>query len=104
MLGRRDILTAAATIGLAAPAIAQSRKKIAFLTWNLIDQEALVRTWIKSFEAANPGAEVEWLDKKGPELYIMQFKIRHLGLLRILVKMTEISERAQNLHSVNGMI
>ncbi|MBV8914221.1 MAG: extracellular solute-binding protein [Acetobacteraceae bacterium] len=68
MLGRRDILKAAAATTLAAPAIAQSRKKIAFLSWNIIDQEQLIRGWIKSFEAANPGVEIEWLDKKGPEL------------------------------------
>jgi ABC-type glycerol-3-phosphate transport system substrate-binding protein len=68
VLGRREILQAAAATTLAMPAIAQSRKKIAFLTWNIIDQEPLIRGWIKSFEAANPGAEVEWLDKKGPEL------------------------------------
>ena len=72
MLGRRDVLkTVGATAvasGLAAPAIAQSRKKIAFLTWNLIDQEKLVRGWIHAFEAAHPDAEVEWMDKKGPEL------------------------------------
>jgi ABC-type glycerol-3-phosphate transport system substrate-binding protein len=68
MLGRREILKAAAATTLATPAIAQSRKKIAVLTWNFIDQEPMVRGWIKSFEAANPGTEVEWLDKKGPEL------------------------------------
>lgn len=77
MLGRREILKAAAATlqtaplvatTLAAPAIAQSQKKIAFLTWNFIDQETMVRNWIKSFEAANPGAEVEWMDKKGPDL------------------------------------
>jgi len=68
MLGRRDILKAAAATMLATPAIAQSNKKIAWLTWNIIDQEPLLRGWIKSFEAKNPGVEVEWLDKKGPEL------------------------------------
>ena len=68
MLSRRDILKATAALPLAAPAIAQTDRKISFLTWNFLDQEALVRRWIKSFQAANPGAEVEWLDKKGPEL------------------------------------
>ena len=68
MLGRRSLLQAAAASALAAPAIAQTRKKISFLSWNIIDQEDMIRGWIKSFEAANPGAEVEWLDKKGPEL------------------------------------
>ncbi len=70
MLARRDILkgAAAATTALATPALAQVRQRIAFLTWNIVDQEPLIRGWIRSFEAANPGAEVEWLDKKGPEL------------------------------------
>lgn len=69
MLGRRDVLKGAvAATALATPALAQSHKKIAFLTWNIIDQENLIRGWIKSFEAANPGVEIEWLDKKGPEL------------------------------------
>lgn len=72
MLRRRTLLgttaPALALSALAAPAIAQSRQKISFLTWNLVDQEALIRRWIDAFQRANPGAEVEWLDKKGPEL------------------------------------
>lgn len=66
MLLRRTLLgtTAAA---LSIPALAQARRKISFLTWNLIDQEALVKRWIENFHRANPGSEVEWLDKKGPE-------------------------------------
>jgi ABC-type glycerol-3-phosphate transport system substrate-binding protein len=67
MLRRRTVLATTAA-ALAAPAIAQPRQRISFLTWNLIDQEALVKRWIESFQRANPGAEVEWLDKKGPEL------------------------------------
>ena len=67
MLGRRELIGSLAATTLAAPAIAQSGKKISFLTWNLIDQEALVRDDIKSFQAANPGVEVEWMDKKGPD-------------------------------------
>ena len=66
MLNRRTILQAGT--GLATPSIAQTRRRISFLTWNIIDQEPLIRGWIASFERANPGAEVEWLDKKGPEL------------------------------------
>ena len=72
MLRRRTLLgttaPALALSALAAPAIAQSRQKISFLTWNLVDQEALIRRWIEAFQRANPSAEVEWLDKKGPEL------------------------------------
>lgn len=70
MLGRRSALKAPAALAaaLAAPAIAQTRRQISFLTWNIIDQEPLIRGWIEGFQRANPGAEVEWLDKKGPEL------------------------------------
>ncbi len=70
MLSRRTLLkaTAFAPAALAAPAIGQTRRSISFLTWNIIDQEPLIRGWITSFQRANPGAEVEWLDKKGPEL------------------------------------
>jgi ABC-type glycerol-3-phosphate transport system substrate-binding protein len=70
MLSRRTLLrtTAATPVLLAAPAIGQTTKRISFLTWNIIDQEPLIRGWIESFQRANPGAEVEWLDKKGPEL------------------------------------
>ncbi len=68
MLARRSLLAAGSAVALAAPALAQARRRISFLTWNIIDQEPLIRGWIQSFERANPGAEVEWLDKKGPEL------------------------------------
>lgn len=70
MLDRRSALKASAALAatLAAPAIAQTRRRISFLTWNIIDQEPLIRGWIEGFQRANPGAEVEWLDKKGPEL------------------------------------
>lgn len=71
MTTRRSILkagaAAAATTILGAPAIAQTPRKISFLTWNFIDQKEMVEGWIKRFSAANGGAEVEWLDKKGPE-------------------------------------
>ncbi|WP_137178455.1 ABC transporter substrate-binding protein [Roseomonas sp. AR75] len=70
MLARRTLLKASAAMpaALAAPAIGQTARRISFLTWNIIDQEPLIRGWIESFQRANPGAEVEWLDKKGPEL------------------------------------
>lgn len=67
MLQRRTLLGTAAA-ALAMPAIAQPRQRISVLTWNLVDQEPLIRRWIDAFQRANPGAEVEWLDKKGPEL------------------------------------
>ncbi|MGG5818598.1 ABC transporter substrate-binding protein [Falsiroseomonas sp. HW251] len=68
MLSRRTLLQATALSALAAPAVAQARRSISFLTWNIVDQEPLIRRWIESFQRANPGAEVEWIDKKGPEL------------------------------------
>jgi putative chitobiose transport system substrate-binding protein len=71
MITRRTLLktaaAAAATGILPAPAIAQASKKITFLTWNIIDQKELIEGWIKRFEAAHPGVQVEWLDKKGPD-------------------------------------
>jgi ABC-type glycerol-3-phosphate transport system substrate-binding protein len=71
MITRRTLLktaaAAAATSIVPAPAIAQGSKKITFLTWNIIDQKELIEGWIKRFQAAHPGVEVEWLDKKGPD-------------------------------------
>ena len=60
--------TAAATLQLARPALAQSSRKISFLTWNIADAADIVNSWIADFTKARPGVEVEWLDKKGPEL------------------------------------
>jgi ABC-type glycerol-3-phosphate transport system substrate-binding protein len=47
---------------------AQSNKKISILTWNIADQEALFKEEFEDFRKANPGVEIEWLDKKGPDL------------------------------------
>jgi ABC-type glycerol-3-phosphate transport system substrate-binding protein len=71
MISRRTILRSGVSVlaaGLAAPAIAQAPRKITFLTWNIIDQEAMIRGWIARFIKDRPGVEVEWLDKKGPEI------------------------------------
>lgn len=72
MLNRRQIVkgvaAAAAAGSFPMPAIAQTPKKISFLTWNIIDTESIIRPWIERFQKARPGVEVEWLDKKGPEL------------------------------------
>jgi len=69
---RRQLLksTAAfsAAAALSAPAIAQTPRKISFLTWNLVHLEAHIKGWIQGFTASRPGVEVEWIDKKGPEL------------------------------------
>lgn len=69
---RRQLLksTAAlsATAMLASPGIAQAPRKISFLTWNLVHLETHIKTWIQGFKATRPGVEIEWVDKKGPEL------------------------------------
>ena len=43
-------------------------KKLSILTWNIIDLEPLFKHWFASFQAQHPGVEIEWLDKKGPDL------------------------------------
>ena len=71
MISRRTLLSSGASAlaaGLAAPAIAQAPRKISFLTWNIIDQEPMIRGWIARFSKERPGVEIEWLDKKGPEI------------------------------------
>jgi ABC-type glycerol-3-phosphate transport system substrate-binding protein len=65
---RRTLIAAAALAPLARPAIAQAPKKISFLTWNIIDTADIINGWISAFKATRPGVEVEWLDKKGPDL------------------------------------
>src|SRR2546430_7192332 len=73
-MARRTLLKTAAAAAASAttatfsfPAIGQGSKKVTFLTWNIIDQKELIEGWIKRFQSAHPGVEVEWLDKKGPE-------------------------------------
>jgi ABC-type glycerol-3-phosphate transport system substrate-binding protein len=71
---RRTLLKSAAAAAVAATAAlpraihAQAARKLTFLTWNLVDMEDLIRGWIRGFTATRPGVEVEWVDKKGPEL------------------------------------
>lgn len=69
---RRQLLksTAAlsATAMLASPGIAQAPRRISFLTWNLVHLETHIKTWLQGFKATRPGVEIEWVDKKGPEL------------------------------------
>jgi ABC-type glycerol-3-phosphate transport system substrate-binding protein len=69
---RRSLLKAAAAGAgvLAAPAYlrAQSSKKLSILTWNIADQKALFDQEFAEFKRENPGVEIEWLDKKGPDL------------------------------------
>ena len=69
---RRQLLKSTAAFSaasvLGAPAIAQASKKITFLTWNLVHLETPLKGWIAGFIKSRPGVEVEWVDKKGPEL------------------------------------
>ena len=69
---RRNVLVGAAatavSIPLARPSIAQSNKKLTFLSWNIVDQAELFKTWFSDFGKLHPGVEIEWLDKKGPDL------------------------------------
>jgi len=61
-------LAAAGTLAMPTCLRAQSNKKISILTWNIADQEALFKEEFDDFKKANPGVEIEWLDKKGPDL------------------------------------
>jgi ABC-type glycerol-3-phosphate transport system substrate-binding protein len=69
---RRQLLKSTAAFSaatvLSAPAIAQAPKKISFLTWNLVHLEAQIKGWLQGFTSTRPGVEVEWIDKKGPEV------------------------------------
>ncbi|TMG91480.1 MAG: hypothetical protein E6H73_12995, partial [Betaproteobacteria bacterium] len=47
---------------------AQTPRKLSYLTWNIADQEQLFKEEFADFRSANPGVEIEWLDKKGTEL------------------------------------
>lgn len=65
---RRTFLAGTAAAALARPAIAQTSKKLTFLSWNIVDQAAMFKTWFADFGKAHPGVEIEWLDKKGPDV------------------------------------
>jgi ABC-type glycerol-3-phosphate transport system substrate-binding protein len=68
LAGRVAIVSLAAMmLAASAPASAQ-QKKISFLTWNISDQADLFKEWIAEFKKIRPDVDVEWLDKKGPEL------------------------------------
>jgi ABC-type glycerol-3-phosphate transport system substrate-binding protein len=64
----KGALAAGAALGMPAYLRAQSNKKVSILTWNISDQEALFKEEFADFQKSNPGVEVEWLDKKGPEV------------------------------------
>jgi ABC-type glycerol-3-phosphate transport system substrate-binding protein len=65
---RRTFLVATAATALATPSIAQTSKKLTFLSWNIVDQADLFKAWFTEFGKLHPGVEIEWLDKKGPDL------------------------------------
>jgi ABC-type glycerol-3-phosphate transport system substrate-binding protein len=65
---RRQLIAGTAATLLAAPAIAQTSRKLTFLSWNIVDQADLFKQWFSDFENLHPGVEIEWLDKKGPDL------------------------------------
>jgi ABC-type glycerol-3-phosphate transport system substrate-binding protein len=65
---RRTFLATATAAVLARPAIAQSNKKLTFLSWNIVDQADMFKRWFAAFQAEHPGVEIEWLDKKGPDV------------------------------------
>jgi ABC-type glycerol-3-phosphate transport system substrate-binding protein len=70
-MDRRTILktgvAAAGTLAMPPYLRAQSSKKLSILTWNIADQEALFKEEFADFQKLNPGVEIEWLDKKGPD-------------------------------------
>ena len=70
-MDRRTVLktgaAAAATLAMPAYLRAQSNKKLSILTWNIADQEAMFKEEFADFQKQNPGVEIEWLDKKGPD-------------------------------------
>lgn len=65
---RRTFLAGTAAAALARPAVAQSAKKLTLLTWNIVDQADMFKQWAAAFQVTHPGVEIEWLDKKGPDL------------------------------------
>src|SRR5574337_99251 len=73
MMKRRSFakgaLGAAAATALARPMIARAAQNtISILTWNIPDAAEVVNGWIAAFKAGHPGVEVQWLDKKGPDI------------------------------------
>jgi ABC-type glycerol-3-phosphate transport system substrate-binding protein len=65
---RRTFLAGCAVTALARPVLAQTSKKLSFLSWNIVDQAEMFKTWFAEFGKLHPGVEIEWLDKKGPDL------------------------------------
>jgi len=61
-------LASATALAMPFASRAQTPRKLSYLTWNIADQEQLFKEEFADFRSANPGVEIEWLDKKGTEL------------------------------------
>ena len=61
-------LAGATALAIPFASRAQTSRKLSYLTWNIADQEQLFKEEFADFRSANPGVEIEWLDKKGTEL------------------------------------
>jgi len=64
----KGTLVGAAAVAMPFVARAQASTKLSFLTWNIADQEALFKDEFADFQRTHKGVEIEWLDKKGPDL------------------------------------
>jgi putative chitobiose transport system substrate-binding protein len=65
----KGVLAAGAGAALAMPAVPRAATQaITILTWNIPDAAEVVNGWIAAFKAGHPGTEVQWLDKKGPDV------------------------------------
>src|SRR5690349_5509693 len=61
-------LAGAAALALPHASRAQAPRKLSYLTWNIADQEQLFKEEFADFKSTHPGVDIEWLDKKGPDL------------------------------------
>ena len=64
----RTALIGAASLAMPFLARGQAARKLSILTWNIADQEQLFREEFADFQKSHPNVEIEWLDKKGPEI------------------------------------
>lgn len=55
------------TLAPGSGALAQDKKTLTFLSWNLPTYEENFRKWFAEFEEAHPGTKIEWLDKTGAD-------------------------------------
>ena len=62
---RRMFLAGTATATLARPAIAQTSKKLTFLSWNIVDQAEMFKRWFAAFTTQHPGVEINGSTGRG---------------------------------------